>query len=310
MGKIFKVLGILVGALVALVVIAIVLVVLLVDPNDYRDEIAQRVQDATGRELTIEGELSLSVFTWVAIEVGRTRLGNAEGFGDEPFASFERASLSVKLIPFLFRREVSVGTAELESLRVNLAIAANGRSNWQDISERLEAAEQLDEPPPDADAGTQVSGFAVGSIAIDDAQLVYDNAQLGERYELTGLSLRTGSVNAGEPVDLNGGFTFTGPDELAGQVDLSATVQFAADASSVALEDFEISGSAEGEMPLSFAFSAPAMSIMTEDRVADIGDMRLEVFDVLVEAAVEPPYSDDLKRLRSMPNRALRCQAA
>ncbi len=293
MGKILKVLGILVGALVALIIVAILLVVLLVDPNDYRDEIAQRVQDATGREFTIEGDLSLSVFPWVAIEVGRTELGNAEGFGDEPFASFERASLSVKLIPFLFSRELSVGTAELESLRVNLAVDANGRSNWQDISERLEAAEQLEEPPPEAEEGAQVKGFAVGSIAIADAQLVYDNAQLGERYELTGLGLRTGSVNAGEPVDLSGGFSFTGPDDLAGRVDLSATVQFAADASSVSLEDFEISGAAEGATPLSFEFSAPAMSVRTEDRVADIGDMRLEVFDVVVEASVEPfSYAD------------------
>ncbi len=293
MGRILKVFSILVGALLALIVIAVLLVVLLVDPNDYRDEIAQRVQDATGRELTIEGELSMSVFPWVAIEVGRTRLGNAEGFGDEPFASFERASLSVKLLPLLFRREVSVGTAELESLRVNLAIDANGRSNWQDISERMEAAEQLEEQAAEDDEGAQVSGFAVGSIAIADAQLVYDNAQLGERYELTGLNLKTGSVDAGEPVDLSGGFSFTGPDDLAGQVDLSATAQFAADASSVSLTDFEIGGSAEGEMPLRFEFSAPAMNVMTEDRVANIGDMRLEVFDVVVEASVEPfSYAD------------------
>lgn len=293
MSRIFKVLGILVGALVALIVVAVLLVALLVDPNDYRDEIAQRVQDATGRELTIEGELSLSVFPWVAIEVGRTRFGNAEGFGDEPFASFERASLSVKLLPLLFRREVSVGTAELESLRVNLAVAGNGRSNWQDISERMEAVEQLEEQAPQDEEGAQVSSFAVGSIAIDDAQLVYDNAQLGERYELTGLGLKTGSINAGEPVDLSGGFGFTGPDDLAGQVDLSATVQFAADASSVSLADFEIAGSAEGEMPLSFAFSAPAMNVRTEDRVANVGDMRLEVFDVVVEASVEPfSYAD------------------
>ncbi len=112
MGRILKLLAVFVGALLVLIVVAGLLVALLVDPNDYRDEIAQAVEDATGRELTIEGDLSLSVFPWVAIEVGRTQLGNAEGFGDEPFASFERASLSVKLIPLLFRREISVGTAE------------------------------------------------------------------------------------------------------------------------------------------------------------------------------------------------------
>lgn len=295
MGRILKILSILVGAMLALIIVAVLLAVLLIDPNDYREEISARVQEATGRELTIEGDLSLSVFPWVAIEVGRTQLGNAEGFGDEPFASFERASLSVKLLPLIFSRKVSVGTAELESLRVNLAVAANGRSNWQDISEHMEAAAEIEEEPAtdDEDEGAGVSGFAVGSLAIDDAQLVYDNAQLGERYELTGLNLKTGSVNAGEPVDLSGGFSVTGPDDLAGQVDLSAVIDFAADASSVALADFEISGSVTGETSLQFEFSAPAMSVMTEDRVANIGDMRLQVFDAVIEASVEPfSYAD------------------
>ncbi len=297
MGRLLKLLAIFVGALVALLVLAALLIALLIDPNDYRDEIAQAVQESTGRELSIEGDLSLSVFPWIAIEMGRTQLGNAEGFGDEPFASFERASLSVRVIPLLFRRDVSVGTAELESLRVNLAVRADGRSNWQDISERAEAAAELEEQAPevaDAAAGSKVRGFEVGSIAIADAQVVYDNAQLGERYELSDFSLRTGSVSAGRPVDLRGGFSFTAqPNEISGRVDLSATVEFASDAASVSLTDFEISGSAEGELPLQFEFSAPAMSVMTEDRVADIGDMRLEFFDVVVEASVEPfSYAD------------------
>ncbi len=104
MGRILKLLSIFVGALVVLIVVAGLIVALLVDPNDYRDEIAQTVQDATGRELTIEGDLSLSVFPWVAIEIGRTLLGIADGFGDVPFASFERASLWVKVFPLFFRR--------------------------------------------------------------------------------------------------------------------------------------------------------------------------------------------------------------
>ena len=95
----------------ALIIIAAISFVILFDPNAYRERISTEVTRITGRELVIEGDIQLSVFPWLAIDVGRTRLGNAEGFGDEPFASFERARLGVELLPMLLRREVSVGAA-------------------------------------------------------------------------------------------------------------------------------------------------------------------------------------------------------
>lgn len=133
MGGVVKKLLYLVLGIVAVFVVAVVAFVLLFDPNDYRDEISAQVKRATGRDLVIEGDLGLSVFPWLAIDVGKTRLGNAPGFGDEPFASFERARLSVQLLPMLLHREVSIGTASLDSLHLNLAVARDGRSNWQDL---------------------------------------------------------------------------------------------------------------------------------------------------------------------------------
>ena len=89
------------AALVGIAVIASVALYLFFDPNDFRDEISTAVKESTGRELVIEGDLSLSIFPWIAVEIGKTRLGNAEGFGDQPFLSFDQARLSVRLIPLL-----------------------------------------------------------------------------------------------------------------------------------------------------------------------------------------------------------------
>ena len=106
-GLLKKVLFFLLGV-AALLVIAAIAVALLFDPNDFRDNIAAEVQQKTGRELVIEGDLDLSLFPWLAINVGRTTLGNAPGFTDEPFASFDKAELSVKLIPMLLSRKVAI----------------------------------------------------------------------------------------------------------------------------------------------------------------------------------------------------------
>ncbi len=41
---------------------------LLFDPNDYKPQIMALVKEHTGRELTIPGEISVSVFPWLAQE--------------------------------------------------------------------------------------------------------------------------------------------------------------------------------------------------------------------------------------------------
>src|SRR5918994_1035552 len=50
------------AGLIGLIVIGLVLVVVFVDPNDYRDDIEKLVEEKTGRELTLSGDLKLSVF--------------------------------------------------------------------------------------------------------------------------------------------------------------------------------------------------------------------------------------------------------
>src|SRR5690606_42085938 len=89
MGRLLKLIGIVIGALVVLVIVIAVGVALFFDPNDYKDQMTAAVANATGRELTLEGDLELSLFPSLSIAVGPARLGNAEGFGDQPFARSE-----------------------------------------------------------------------------------------------------------------------------------------------------------------------------------------------------------------------------
>ena len=55
MGRIIKYFFYAVGGLLALVLVAGITFALLFDANDYREDIAARVADASGRELVIEG---------------------------------------------------------------------------------------------------------------------------------------------------------------------------------------------------------------------------------------------------------------
>lgn len=221
---------------VAIIVIAAISFILLFDPNAFRDDISAEVERVTGREFVIEGEIELSYFPWLAIDVGKTRLGNAPGFGSEAFATFERARLSVRLLPMLLRREVSVGTASLDGLALKLAVAPNGTTNWEDLIRANDAAAEEAET-----AGRDASELDIAGIDITNAAIDYYDRQLDEGYRLTNLSLSTGAVASGEPVRLDGGFDFELlPDGLAGDFKIDTVMLLDARANTVAFDRVDI----------------------------------------------------------------------
>src|SRR5210317_2667779 len=141
MSRFTKIILWLIASLAALFAVAAIAFFLFFDPNDFREDIAKAVKESTGRELTIDGEVSLQLFPWLAVEIGHTTVGNAPGFGDEPFAEFDRAQLSVRLFPLLLRREVTVGTAELDALHLSFEVNSDGLQNWSDVIAAEESTE-------------------------------------------------------------------------------------------------------------------------------------------------------------------------
>ena len=172
MSRLLKILGIGVGVVVLLFVVVIVAVGLLFDPNDYKDDITAAVQSATGRQLTLDGDLELALFPTVRIAVGAASLSNAPGFGDEPMARIGSAELSLALLPLLGRR-VEVSQARLEGLELNLARNRSGANNWQDLSRDASAG---DAPAAESGGAPANLHLGVGAIEIEDARIVWNDA--------------------------------------------------------------------------------------------------------------------------------------
>ncbi len=294
MGKLLKFFAWVVGTIVVLLVVTAVAVSLFFDPNDYKADIEQGVRDATGREFAIDGDLSLSVFPWIAVEMGQTTLGNAEGFGEEPFLRFDSARLSVKLLPLVFSREIAVGTAALDGLRVNLAVDATGRTNWDDLAERQEYADEVQVDEPDGGPSVEASatfGVEVQSVSVRDAAFSYVDQQAGSSYTITDANLESGQIGGSDPVPVSGGFAFAlEPDGISGRVDLGVALTADFEAGTLQLDDLELDARVEGatEAPADIRFAAPAVALNTDAQTADIGALEFSVFDLELTADVEP----------------------
>ena len=121
-----------VAVLVLIIGVGVAALVYLVDWNDFKDTIQNQVKKQTGRDLTITGDLSPSVFPWAGISIGEISLANAAGYGETPFASIDSADVKVKLLP-LIKREINVRTVQLKGLQLDLQREADGTTNWDDL---------------------------------------------------------------------------------------------------------------------------------------------------------------------------------
>lgn len=256
MGKMLRFLLWLVGGLVLILVVAAIVLPLIIDPNDYRDEIATLVKDKTGRDLTLDGELSLSVFPWLGVEVGHAALGNAPGFGDAPFAEIDEARVSVKLLPLL-RKEIRMSTLELDGLRLNLAKDESGRTNWDDLAGAAAAGppagtETPESQAPAAGKGPALAGLAIGGVKVEDATLTFADAQAGSRLEVKDIELALGEIRPGQPVRFELGFEMDMQGEpearpIEAEFGLAGLLTVSDDFQRVQVADFKAELEAEGE---------------------------------------------------------------
>ena len=292
MGRPAKIFAWIIAAILAVFALAAIALTFFFDPNDFREDIASAVQDSTGRELRIDGDISVQLFPWLAVQVGHAALGNAEGFGDEPFAEFDEARLSVRLLPLLLRQEAEIGTAEIAGLRLRLAVDSRGRANWDDL---LEA----DTGEETADTGGEGS-LDISGVGIRDASISYVNAQKGDRYELTDVNLSAGRVSSeAEPIPLEGSLHFdVQPSDLSGTIEVDTIVAFDQESGVFTLDGFLMEGQVEGlvEGPTRMRFETAAMEISSAESMVSMDPVAISLLDLEISADVEPfSYENDIK---------------
>jgi uncharacterized protein involved in outer membrane biogenesis len=231
--RIVKISLIAIGALVLLMVAGVAFVAATFDPNDYKGFVTDTFAARTGRALTIDQDLRLAYFPWLAVETGGVTIGGAPAFGPAPFATVSRVAARVKLMPLLDRR-IEIGTVELDGLTLNLARDAALEGNWQDLIDTLNADAQAAPAEPDT---AQVEGLAIEGVRIRDGNVFWRENVTELRYSVTGLSLTTGGIGSGEPVSFESALQFK--DEVAAltaALEASALLAIAADGSVTATD--------------------------------------------------------------------------
>ncbi|MGH8581111.1 MAG: AsmA family protein [Gammaproteobacteria bacterium] len=221
MKTLFKFLVWSLGVLAALVVAAVIALPLLIDPNDYKERIVQLVEAQTGREFSAQGDIKLSVFPWLGFDLGAASLGNAPGFGPQPFATIKRLRVGVALLPLL-REKVEMGTVIIYDLSVHLLRSQKGESNWADLVAGGKSR--------GAASGLRLAALALGGLDIRNASVAWEDQYHGRRYVIKNLNIETGTVRIGEPLDLSLAFQLQDSAAgITGDIALDALLDFRPD---------------------------------------------------------------------------------
>ena len=277
MGKLLKV----IAGVILLLVAAVIIAPMVVDPNDYKEEIQQLVEDKTGRDLSIKGELKLSIFPWIGIAINQVSLSNAKGFKDNSFAEIESAEIKVKLLP-LFTKQVDVSTVVLKGLQLNLAKNKGGVSNWADLAKPSNDKEE--EPSSvakdESSDAASLGALAVGGVQVIGANINWDDASKNERYKLIDLDLTTESLTLDKPVSIDLAFTVdSSKPKASARFELKGNLLINAALNRFDFNDMTLAIDAAGEPIPNGAMTVNLAGNLTADLAAS-GQVKLEPLSI------------------------------
>ncbi len=194
--KFIKILFIAIPLILVLVIGAGAFFLYTLDLNSYKSLIVEKVQESTGRQLTIEGDIGHKLFPRLGLSLGSTTFGNADGFGDAPMASVEEVDINVAVMPLL-KGKVEASKVKLHGLKMNLHKKANGVTNWDDLIPE-ESADNASEEP----SGAPEVDVVINGIEISDAELSWQDDEAGTKIQIAPFNLSTGQLQDGVPTDI------------------------------------------------------------------------------------------------------------
>jgi AsmA protein len=194
---------IIVGIIFAILIAALVAVPFLVPSSVYKAQIESAATKALGRDVTLQGDPSISVLPTLSAQIDGVEVANPDGFSDPLMIEAGSLKASVKLLPLLSRR-VEIAQITLNDPTVRLERLADGRANWEfGASDRPQDEEQ----PTDGSNGFETG---IDRAALSNAAIYYRDWTTDTQYALTEFTATARISALDKPLSSNGEGRFNG----------------------------------------------------------------------------------------------------
>jgi uncharacterized protein involved in outer membrane biogenesis len=190
------------GGAILLIVLALLIAPALIDLDSYKPQIAAEVKKATGRDLVIDGPVSLSLLPTPSVSVAGVRFANVPGAKTSNMVEVKSATVRPSLLALLTGR-LEVSEVVLDQPKIALEIDADGKPNWAFAPPASEAKSR-------ASASSSPKALSVGEIACNDGTLIFRDARTGLSVvaEKADVKASVGSIDG--PYGVEGSATING----------------------------------------------------------------------------------------------------
>lgn len=220
MSKPVKVTLAVLGSLFVLLIVAALVLPMVLNVDALKSWGEERASAALGREVRID-DVGFALWTGPRVQLKGFSIDEAEGSGEEPFASFESLDLRVRFLPVL-RGRFEVQHIVLVRPKIRIARDASGRWNFDDITGRFAAGSGAEGKGAGKEKEGQASSqipvsLLVDTIRVEDGDVHFrdgTNPQLQKGLTLRPVTLGVSNLALDRPVTLSAsvGLTGKGPD--------------------------------------------------------------------------------------------------
>lgn len=214
--RILKIAGIAAAVLAGLLILAVA-VVNLIPGTTYKSLIDSGVKSATGRDLAIEGDLDIKLFTTFAFKASGITFSNAE-WGSRPhMASIENIEGEVALFPLL--RGILDVTLVVDQPDLLMETNNSGRGNWQfaelseEVKEAAEESKEAQETKKEQEDAESGGGLPIRPLIrklhLNGTRIAFIDGKSGDRINVHSEKLHLGSEEDRLVIDLKGSFNET-----------------------------------------------------------------------------------------------------
>jgi AsmA protein len=130
----FKRLGLAIAGVLAAIALVVIAGPLFIPREAVLSAIKGEIKAATGLDLAVRGEATVSLFPWGNVSLGDVVLAGASD--NEPALAAKELHARLRLVPLLFGR-IGASDLSLAHARVAVIIGADGSSNWSSLSQKL-----------------------------------------------------------------------------------------------------------------------------------------------------------------------------
>ena len=186
--------------LIVLIIAGAVIAPFFIPVDVYKNQITVAARDATGRDLVIDGDVSLSIFPRLELQAEEVKFSNVAGGRAPQMASLKELIVRLQLMPLL-SGEVRVDSFVLVDPVIALEVDPDGNSNWTFDTGTAPEPEAEAQDTGSAPALTEIS---LGDVRLENGKVSYRDARNAQVVELSDINMSVSLPSLDAPFELDG----------------------------------------------------------------------------------------------------------